>query len=130
MGTVNVLVVVDALGASSGGSLQNNVYMIDSRKYMGSWSEGQCELTTVCNDSDIIQWTIAPVDSGTDVRITGFTGDMVTSKVCTPQEQGLSGAKYWAGRVEAQGRTGRVQYSLTVMIDNQQMSFDPYLDIR
>ena len=86
MGTVNVLVVVDALGASSGGSLQNNVYMIDSRKYMGSCSEGQCELTTVCNDSDIIQWTIAPVDSGTDVRITGFTGDMVTSKVCTPQE--------------------------------------------
>ncbi len=130
MGTVNVLVVVDALGAASSGSLCNNVYMIDSHKYMGSWNEGQCELTTACNDSDIIRWRIASVDPGTDVKISSFSGRMTDEKICVPQEQGLSGDKHWDGRVEARGTTGQVQYSLIVKINDKEMTFDPFLNIK
>jgi len=126
---VNVIVVVDALGAATSDNLANNVYLIDSRKYMGSWKEGQCELHTVCTDSDIIQWRIASVDPGADVKIAGFTGQMINDRICVPTEQGLAGDRYWEGIVEAQGATGRQQYSLVVKIDNKSMTFDPFLEI-
>lgn len=130
MANVNVLVVIDVLGAVTSGNLQNNVYLIDSRKYMGSWQEGQCELQTVCIDSEIINWRVASVDPGTDVKITGFTGQMVNDKVCVPTQQGLPGDKYWAGRVQAQGFIGFKQYSIVVKMESKTMTFDPYINIK
>jgi len=130
MATVNVLVVVDVLGAVTSGSLQNNVYLIDSRKYMGSWQQGTCELHTVCKDNEIINWRIASVDPGCDIEIDSFTGQIINTKICVPSKQGIPGDIFWSGRVQAQGFTGSLQYSLWVNIEGKKMTFDPFLQIK
>ncbi len=87
MKQVDVLVVVDAQSAVVHG-LQDNVYLIDTNKYMGSWSEGQCELTTACQDTSIVKWRVASVDPDSDVSITNFTGQIISENVCAPKKRG------------------------------------------
>ncbi len=130
MSTVDVIIVVDALGATSSGNLQDNVYLIDSHKYMGSWAQGQCELHTVCHDNDLIKWRVASVDPDSDVAIAQFTGQMVNDRICLPSKQGISGHEFWEGEVEAQRRTSTQQYSVVLAIDGRDMTFDPFLEIK
>jgi hypothetical protein len=133
MDEVSVLVVVDVEGALSSGStggLGNNVYLIDTNKYMGSGGEGQAELSTTCQDGQVINWTAAPVDPNTQIQITGFTGGAVNSKIIIPQQVNTPAGSYWSARVEAQGNTGSQQYSITMSADGTSMTFDPYLNIQ
>jgi hypothetical protein len=132
MNQVSVLVVVDVEGALSTGptgGLGNNVYMVDTNKYMGSGDEGQAELTTVCQDGQVINWTVAPVAPDTQIEISGFTGGAVNSKYINPQKVTTPGGTYWSTAVEAQGATGSQQYSITMMAEGTKMSFDPFLNI-
>jgi hypothetical protein len=128
MKNVDVLIVVDVEGALAG-ALDDNVYMIDTNKHVGSGNEGQRELQTACVDGQIITWQIAPVSASSDVEITGFTGQMIDDKICVPQQVTVLGNTYWEGRVEAQGVTGSQQYSVVLTADGKAMSFDPYLVI-
>ena len=126
MATINVLIVVDALGAATSG-LPNNVYLVDTHKHIGSGNEGQAELYTTCHDGDVIVWAISPVDPGSDVSINSFTGQMIDSKICTPVQQTGPDSGSWDGRVEAQGQKGNIQYSVVVNVDGTPMQFDPFL---
>jgi len=130
MKNIDVLIVVDALGAVSSGSLQSNVYLIDTNKYLGSWNEGQCELHTVCADGQIVNWRVAAVSKDNDVDIAGFVGQIINEKVCVPVRQGLAGEYFWEGRVETQGNVGSYQYSVNLSIDGKTMTFDPFLDVK
>lgn len=129
MSQISVLIVVDTEGATTSGSLQNNVYLVDTNKYMGSWGEGGNELQTACHDGDVISWAVAPIDPNADVEINSFTGTMINDKICVPTKQGIEGAYTWEGRVEAQGTTGEVQYSCVLSMDGVNYTFDPYLNI-
>lgn len=129
MNTIAVLIVVDVVGAlSSGptGGLQNNVYLVDTNKYVGSGAEGQAELKTACQDGQTILWSVAPVAADTNIQIESFTGQMVTDGVCVPKALGNDS---WEGLVEARGTTGQQQYSVVLSADGQKMSFDPFLII-
>ena len=126
MKAIEVLIVVDTLGALAG-SLQDNVYLVDTNKYMGSGNEGQVELKTACKDGQIIKWRVEAISPDNDVNITQFTGQIINQKVCVPQKQGLAGDVYWEGRVETQGSTGNYQYSVVLSIDGRSATFDPYL---
>ena len=128
MKAVDVLIVVDTLGALAG-SLENNVYLVDTNKYVGSGNEGQVELKTTCKDGQLIKWRVIAISPSNDVNITGFTGQIISDKVCVPQKQGLEGDIYWEGRVETQGITGNYQYSVVLSIDGKSSTFDPYLVI-
>jgi hypothetical protein len=128
MNTINVLIVVDVEGALAG-TLQNNVYLVDSNKYVGSGSEGQVELQTACHDGQIIAWNVAPVDPSSNVAITQFTGQMIGDKICVPQQFTSPNGPYWEGRVEAQGTTGNQQYTVQLTMDGNAMTFDPFLVI-
>ena len=128
MKAVDVLIVVDTLGALAG-SLENNVYLVDTNKYVGSGNEGQVELKTTCKDGQLIKWRVIAISPSNDVNITGFTGQIISDKVCVPQKQGLEGDIYWEGRVETQGITGNYQYSVVLSIDGKSATFDPYLVI-
>ena len=130
MKTIDILIVVDALGALASKSLETNVYLIDTNKYLGSWDEGECELETVCADGQIISWRIEGVSQANDVNIEGFVGEIITKKICMPERQGIAGAYTWMGRVETQGDTGSYQYSVNVSIDGQTMTFDPFLVVK
>ncbi len=128
MDTVDVLIVVDVEGALAS-DLGDNVYLIDTNKYVGSGSEGQEELQTHCTDGQMIAWNVVPVAADTDVEIVGFTGQMITDGVCTPQQVTTPDGTYWEGRVEARGTTGQQQYSVNLTMDGKQASFDPFLVI-
>ena len=130
MSNVSVLIVADTLNAVASGDLQSNVYLVDSNKYMGSGAEGQAELVTACNDGQIVNWRITPVSPDTDIKITGFTGQMIGANICNPVKQGIEGDTYWSGRVETQGSTAQYQYSVNVSIDGRQMTFDPFLNVK
>lgn len=128
---INVLIVVDVEGALASGDLGSNVYLIDSNKHFGSGSEGQEELVTACLDGQIIIWSVTPVNPGDDAEIVGFTGQMVTSKVCNPQQSVLpTGDTVWSGRVESQGTAATYQYSCTLSFDGKSMNFDPFLNVK
>lgn len=127
---IYVLVVVDVEGALASGDLGSNVYLVDTNKYFGSYSEGQEELVTSCSDGQIIIWSISPINPGDDAEITGFTGQMVDQKVCNPQQSTLvTGQTVWSARVESQGATAKYQYSCTLSFDGKSMTFDPFLNV-
>jgi len=126
--TIDVLIVVD-VEAALAGSLQDNVYLIDTNKHVGSGSEGQVELQTACKDGQLITWNVVPVSPSSDVQITQFTGQMITDKICVPQQYTNPNGPYWEGRVEAQGVTGQQQYSVVLTMDGTAKTFDPFLEI-
>ncbi|SFR83100.1 alpha-pore-forming tripartite toxin MakABE regulator [Anaeromicropila populeti] len=128
---IQVLVIVDAQGALSSGNLDNNVYLVDSTKYMGSWNEGSCNLHTVCHNTQQIEWRVVAIDPNSSVDITGFHGTMVDKKVCVPQETGLEGDKYWVATVQTQGNKGRYQYTMNIQFNGgRTMTFDPYIEVK
>jgi len=127
--TIDVLVVVDALGAAVQG-LHDNVYMIDSQKYCGSYNQGQAELVTSCVPWQRINWHLITVSPSNDAKIAGFTGQMVDQKICTPKERGTPSNKYWNGQVPPRAAKGKYQYSIVVNIDGKDYSFDPFIDVK
>jgi hypothetical protein len=128
MNNIDVLIVVDTQGALAG-SLQDNVYLIDTNKHVGSGSEGQAELQTRCQDGQVINWSVTPLSPSEDVNITQFTGQRKNDRICVPQAVTALGVTYWTARVEAQGVTGQQQYSVELTMDGKTMSFDPFLII-
>jgi len=127
---INVLIVVDVEGALASGNLDSNVYLVDTNKFFGSYGEGQEELVTSCTDGQIIIWSVTPINPGDDAEITGFTGQIISSGICKPQQiTPVPGVVAWSGRVESQGATAQYQYSCTLSFDGKQMSFDPFLKV-
>lgn len=130
MSTINVLIVVDALGAATSGNLQDNVYLVDTNKHFGSGNEGQAELYTVCHSSnktsDSLVWSVAPVDPGTDVSINSFNGQMINSNDCIPSPNGDGS---WGGKLALNLSKSQIQYSVALNIDGKEMTFDPFLNV-
>lgn len=132
MSTINVLIVVDALGAATSGDLQSNVYLVDTNKHVGSGNEGQAELYTACvstnKKGDTLVWSIAPVDPGSDVSINGFTGQMVQqpNPALVPTANGDGS---WSGMLSPNLPVGDIQYSVNVSVDGKVMGFDPFLQV-
>ncbi len=127
MNDIDVLIVVDVLGAVTSGDLGSNVYLIDTNKHFGSGNEGQEELQTACKDGQILRWRLASISASDDAEITGFTGVMVDQRVCTPVQQGMSGDTFYEGRVESRGTAATYQYSVELSFDGKAMTFDPAL---
>ncbi|AUG00421.1 hypothetical protein CXQ81_07340 [Pseudomonas sp. 09C 129] len=133
MKQIDVLIVVDVEGALSSGDLSNNVYMIDTNKYVGSSTgEGTNGLHTACKDGQLINWGVTGVSPSSDVQISRFVGQMVSDGTCNPKPfntpEGES--EFWQGRVEARGFKGRKQYSVDLKLNGKTLTFDPYLEIK
>lgn len=129
MNNVNILIVVDSMGATASGNLRNNVYMIDTNNYLGSWNEGSSDLHTVCRDGQMLTWMVSPVSPSEDVEIAAFGGAMVDGAVCRPQKQGIEGDVFWEGRVETRGMVAPYGYTVTLTFDGRSMSFSAYIKV-
>lgn len=127
MKKINILVVIDSSGALSTSSIENNVYMVDSNQWLGSWQEGTCQLHTVAEDGQLICWRTTGISPDSQVNIVTFSGDMVTRSICTPEQ---SGNETWEGRIETRGSSGRYTYTISIDVDGQLFSFSPYLDVQ
>lgn len=129
MRTINILIVVDCLGALSSNSLSDNTYIIDTNGYEGSWNEGTAHLVTVCQDGQNLEWAVCSINPSNDVSITSFSGEMVSSRICIPKEQGIVGAENWKGRVQTQGDIGPHAYTVNLSLNGTSMSFDAWIKV-
>ncbi len=129
MATINVLIVVDVVGATSSGSLANNLYMMDTTKYLGTLEAGN-ELITTLNAGDIVAWACAPIDPGTNLQITGFTGQAEGVNI-NPVANPVTGE--WESRFTVPIGTPagtQFQYSVSMSVDGQPYGFDPFLKLK
>lgn len=126
---INILIVVDTQGALASNSLKNNIYMVDSEKYLGSWSEGTDQLHTICSDGQQLNWRVIAISSDDNVVIEGFSGDMVNKHICNPIKQGMAGNEYWGSRVESEGSFSSYAYVINLSIDCKSMSFNPFIKV-
>ncbi|WP_035236751.1 alpha-pore-forming tripartite toxin MakABE regulator [Desulfobacter vibrioformis] len=132
MATVNVLCAVDVEGALTSNNLGANVYMVDTNKYAGSGAEGTAELKTTLNIDDIIVWTVAPIDPGTNVEIQSFSGTAVSDGYINPVQDPLSPQSF-ESRFEAPGGTASgssFQYTMSLSFEGKVMTFDPFLTVK
>ncbi len=129
MNTLSILIVVDVLGALADESLINNVYMVDTNHYLGSWQEGSDALHTLCQDGQLLQWYTTSVSPNNDIEISSFSGEIVSGNICIPSHQGYPGDSFWAGRVETHGRFASYSYTITLTMGGKSMSFSPYLKV-
>lgn len=129
MTTVNVLIVVDVLAAATSGNLGANVYLVDTNKHIGSGAEGQAELVTVLSSGNNIEWSVAPIDPGTDVVIAGFEGQAINGNNIKPVKNNDGS---WGSTFSATGGSGtQYQYSVSLSFDGATpQSFDPFLKIK
>lgn len=71
-----IAIVVDTayIAANGGQNISTGIYMVDNQLNLGSSNEGQLELHTVCNNGNLIGFSVYPLDvnSGDSVAITGF----------------------------------------------------------
>ncbi len=107
--------------------MENNIYMVDTNHWLGSWQEGTCQLHTLSEDGQLITWRATAVSPDNQVNITGFSGCMVEESICTPL---LSGGDQWEGRVETRGLSGRYSYDITLAVDGSVFRCSPYLDVQ
>lgn len=70
---VNIIAVVDVIGALSAGTLlDENLSMMDDGEYQ-STGQGTPDLVTVCLSGQTVQWTVLALDLQTPVEIKSLT---------------------------------------------------------
>jgi len=129
MRTIDILVIIDCLGAIASGNLKSNAYIVDINGYEGSWNEGTSQLVTVCQDGQELSWGISSVNPGNQVNIVNFSGQLISSKICNPLKQGIPGTETWKGKVQSRGGIGQYNYTLTLSINGKSMSFDAFIKV-
>lgn len=130
MATVNVLIVVDVVGATSSGSLANNLYMMDTTKYLGTLEAGN-ELITTLNQDDTVNWAVAAINPGDNIKITGFTGNAIGGQNPQIAPVKIPGGQ-WSSEFNAPSGDPagtQYQYSVAMTIDGQPYSYDPFLKL-
>lgn len=123
------MIAVDVIGAIAAGTLMGYVYLVDTNKYLGSWQEGQSQLNTVCQDGQAITWAVSPVNPGNEITIAGFSGQMVSSRICTPAADPFAGPQVWNGVVESQGAFASYSYTVTLALEGKQLQFNAFIKV-
>lgn len=123
----SITIAVDTayIAAQQGRNISQGVYMMDNRIRNGSSGEGNLELSTVCNNGDLIGFNVVPINAlgptGDKVVITGFnvSGGTVFTAAGEPRSEpapaGEVAGQYWVGQALAQGeQTYQIQIEVTV----------------
>lgn len=127
MSSISALIIIDTDGALASGSAMDNAYLVDTKGYLGSWGEGTSTLNTVCQDGQVVIWSVAAVNPSADVAITGFSGDMVSSGICRPSANGSQGDQFWSGQVQSRQQFASFAYTVTLSVGGKPMSLNSNL---
>ena len=137
MATVDILIVVDVLGANTSGQggLANNVWMLDTGKYLGTQEAGK-ELKTILNAGDEVTWTVTAIDPGTNVAFATTTAPFTSNQgivpsIINPKQNPVMTQQYLA-RFSPPGGTPAnttYQYSVVLSMNGQNQTFDPFLKL-
>lgn len=128
MKKIEVFIIIDVSATLASGHIQSNVCIVDTNRWIGSWSDDASTLHTVCLDRQSIGWRAQPVSLDDDVIIKGFGGQMVASRICYPAKDGLRDG-YWQGQVQTRGATGRYEYDVIVSLSGREFTFRSYINV-
>jgi hypothetical protein len=125
MQAINIVTIVDVIGALSSGALRSNLYMADNG--WGSAGKGTAGLATACYPGQQINWMIHALDVQTAVRIDAITFLKADN---TPAPEGLVIApeigdprhSYWAGFVPCYLPPGLYGYRLKLQMGRGNLS--------
>lgn len=116
----------------SGTQPSTGIYMIDNRKNIGSYNEGQMELYTFCYPGDNVSFYVQPIDTqrGDTVSIIGLNvsyGNVFGGSLGAPQP--TSNDAYWIGRAI---NAGNQTYQIQVLITDENgniyvINWDPFI---
>lgn len=142
----SVTIAVDTayVAAQDGRNISKGIYMMDNRVRNGSTGEGTLELSTVCNNGDLIGFNAVPINilgsSGDKVVITGFTvsqGSVFTAAGAPRQQTSPDGepdGAYWIGQAMSQGQqTYQIQIAVTIGLlqpVTYYVNWDPFITAR
>jgi hypothetical protein len=138
MQAINIVTIVDVIGALSSGALRDNLYMADNG--WGSAGKGTAELATACYPGQRINWVVNALDVQTAVLIDAITflnpdsASAAQEFVIGPGFGGTPQNFYWAGFVPCYLPPGRYGYRLKLQMgrgDRSTMSIDtPVLNVQ
>jgi hypothetical protein len=129
-----IAIAVDTayIASQNGNNISTGIYMTDNQLNLGSTNEGQLELSTVCNNGNLIGFSVYPIDvnSGDTVAITGFnvsSGNVFGSSGYPLQIQ----PSYWIGQAT---HTGSQTYQIQIKVTTgglrpvyYYVSWDPFI---
>lgn len=120
MRTTTILCLVDVIGALAGGSLLNNLYLMDDNQPPGAPRAATGTLETRVRAGDVLMWTDLQMEFETDVALTGVWG--IPPSICVPVPLALPGSDvvYWQGTV-LRDFTGVVPYWLDFAVEGVPM---------
>lgn len=130
---INIISVVDVIGALSSGSLKNNLFMMDNRRTSGlSAGVGTDALTTHATHAQVLNWHVTGIDFQTDVQIKRITfyrnGAAITAKdsPCVRlQKYGAPSGHYWAGVINYASVVQPGDYQYLIEFDMGGRTFTP-----
>ncbi|AZQ56062.1 hypothetical protein [Burkholderia cenocepacia] len=133
--TINILVAVNTTGAVNastyGKGVGDFVYMADDSDTTYSEAEnykteGTDELLTYCKDGDTLIWRVYSIDQEPSISITGITGQANTTfNDFNPRPIAGHDGQWWSAVIHGTGTN--VQYSVSLLIGNKPVSFDPHI---
>ena len=109
---IQIVILVDVVGALATRSLEGNLYMVDSNKAGGSQQEGTAALKTKVAEGDELQWIVSPLNPESFAAISGID---IPQEYCEPEKRYFpdSDIAYWIGTVK-KDVSGEVAYSITL----------------
>lgn len=116
---INVVILLDVIGALASDSLENNIYLVDNNKNDGSLGEGTGTLKTKVEEGDSIMWTILPIECETYVAISGIEFE---NNCCQPVEENFEGSdiNYWIGKVNKTPKEKSVRYKIKIKVGSNE----------
>jgi hypothetical protein len=135
---INILTVVDVIGALVTGTLTDNLYMTDNRRGRHTAGMGTGALTTEVVPTQVLNWHVIPIDFQTDIRINRILfyrdGALITA-ANTPcarlQKYGAPSGDYWAGVVNYAHliEGGQYEYLLELDMGRRMMIMEHFASI-
>ena len=131
---INIVTVVDVVGALASESLDGNIHLIDNSRSSTTTGQGTAELSTTCKHGQVINWLIYAVDLQSPALIHNidFEGSVNPCLKLQPYGAPVFGP-YWAGivKLEADLKSGVYPYRLEIEMAGRTMTMNqtPALNI-
>jgi hypothetical protein len=120
MSHVAIKLVIDVVGALETGSMNGNIFALDTNRRGGSQGNGTDALQTAVSRGTKITWMIAPLECEAFVSLDGIVADKA---VIEPMRQQFTGSSisYWSGIVKRASRASSYDLVFTIGSFGKQM---------
>lgn len=135
---INVLSVVDVIGALNAGTLNGNLFMTSNRQGKHTSGQGTNALVSDATYAQVFNWHVAPIDFQTEIeirKIVFYRHGVPVTAANTPWvrlgKYGAPSGDYWAGVVNFSSRVeaGVYQYQIEFDIGRKVLTMDSFASV-